>query len=297
MVQPSGKASWAVRYQFNGAPRKLTIGSFPRIDLKNARQAAERALSKVAQGADPAIDKREAKLAAQKPNDRDLVENVVGRFIERYAKPNTRETSWRETERVLKKEVVGAWKGRPLSQITRADVYGILDGIVDRGSPILANRALAALRRMCSWAVERGVIDASPCEKVKAPAPERSRDRVLSDGELQAFWGGCDDIGWPFGPLFKLLVLTGQRRDEVGQMCWREIDLTKRTWTLPKERVKNNVEHVVPLSAQAAAILAALPRVHSREGFIFTTNGERPVSGFSTAKDRIATFNEGCDRR
>jgi integrase len=292
IVQPSGKASWAVRYRFSAAPRKLTIGSYPHIDLRAAREAASTALAKVAQGFDPAAEKKETSAAARKPADHDLVENVVTRFVERYAKTNTREASWRETERLLKKEIAGPWKSRRLSQITRADVHEILDTIVDRGSPILANRTLAALRRMCAWAVERGIIDASPCEKVKAPAPERSRDRVLSDKELQALWSGCDDIGWPFGPMFQLLVLTGQRRDEVAEMRWREVDGEKRTWTLPKERVKNNVEHVVPLSVQAIAILAALPRVSSKEGFVFTTKGERPVSGFSAAKDRIEALTK-----
>jgi integrase len=290
IVQPSGKASWAVRYRVARQTRKLTIGAYPGIDLKAARELARTALVKVAGGEDPAAEKIAARTAARRPADRDLVEKVVPNFIERYSKANTRESSWRETERILGKEIAGPWKGRRLSEITRGDVHELLDGIVDRGSPIAANRTLAALRRMCSWAVGRDIIPKSPCEGVKAPAAERSRDRVLSDDELRAAWKACDMIAWPFGPLFQLLILTGQRRDEVAEMRWSEIDLDARTWTLPKERVKNNVEHVVPLSDAAVAILASLPRIKGKSDFVFTTTGDAPVAGFSRAKERVDAY-------
>ena len=163
-------------------------------------------------------------------------------------------------------------------------MHDLLDKIVDRGSPVMANRTLAALRRMCGWAVERGLIEVSPCEKVKAPSAERSRDRVLSDDEVRALWAGCDAIGWPFGALFRVLLLTGQRRDEVANLRWSELDLDTGLWTLPRERAKNDQVHTVPLSAPVLAILRGLPRVGD---FVFSTNGRTPVAGFSKAKDRI----------
>ncbi len=285
VLQPTGKASWAVRYRFAGQTRKLTLGTYPAIDLKAARELASRALVKVAGGEDPAAEKQAAKKADRAPAERDLVEKVVNSFIERYAKANTR--SWPETERMLKKEVVGAWKGRHLSEIGKADVHDLLDKIVDRGSPIAANRVLASLRRMCSWAVERDIVKTSPCEGVKPPSAVQSRDRVLNDDELRVVWQACDVIGWPFGPLVKLLILTGQRRDEVAEMRWSEIDFDMKIWTLPRARAKNDVEHKVPLSATALALLEGLPRVSSKAGFVFTTNGETPVSGFARAKQRL----------
>lgn len=287
IVQPSGAMSWAVRYRFNGLPRKLTLGTYPAIDLKAARELAQRALVAVAAGDDPATAKQAAKAAARAPKDGDLVEKVVATFVERYAKANTREGTWKETERLLDKEVVGAWKGQHLSSIGRADVHGLLDGIVDRGAPIVANKTLAALRRMCGWAVEREIITASPCEGVKAPSVERSRDRVLADDELRRVWTACEAIEWPFGPLVQLLILTGQRRDEVAEMRWSEVDLEGKTWILPRARAKNDQAHVVPLSDQALRVLGALPRVGVKDGFIFSTTGELPVSGFSRAKQRI----------
>lgn len=287
IVQPTGAKSWAVRYRFKGASKKLTLGPYPAIDLKAARAFASDALKIVASGDDPAAVKKAAKAAERVPNDRDLVEKVVETFVVRYAKAHQKVETAYETERVLNREVVAKWKGRRLSSITRAEVHDLLDRIVDRGSPIMANRCLAALRKMCAWAVDRGLIETSPCDKVKAPSAERSRDRVLSDEELKAVWTACDDLGWPFGPMVKMLALTGQRRDEVASMRWSEIDLDSRTWTLPRERSKNDQAHVVPLSEPATAILKSLPRIASKPGYVFTTNGETAVSGFARAKERL----------
>lgn len=155
----------------------------------------------------------------------------------------------------------------------------------------MANRTLAALRRMCTWAVERDLIPVSPCEKVKAPAAETSRDRVLSDDELRLVWGGAEAIGWPFGPIVRMLILTGQRRSEAAGMRWQEIDLAAKTWTLAKERVKNNIQHVVPLSSTAIAILKSVPRIGDE--LVFTFNGHTVPDGFDPAKKRLDTWISG----
>ncbi len=289
VCQPSGARGWAIRYRAaDGRPRKHTLGTYPAIDLKNARELAQRALVEVAKGSDPAAEKKAARAGAKAPTDRDLVERVADQFIERYAKANTK--SWPEAKRILDREVVAHWRGRHLAAIGRADVHELLDAVVDRGSPVMANRVLAALRRMCGWAVERGLIAASPCDKIKAPTGERSRDRVLSDDELRRLWTATDAIGWPFRDLVRLLLLTGQRRDEVGRMRWSELDLGAATWTLPKERAKNGQAHAVPLSAPALAILRALPRIEGGKDsvdYVFTSTGRTPVSGFSNAKERL----------
>ena len=202
VCQPSGARSWALRYRVDGKPAKLTIGSYPTIDLAAARRLAQKATAEVAEGNDPAAQKKAAREAVRDAREAtaDRVERVVELFVERYAKPKNRD--WRETQRILDREVAGRWKGRRLSQITRAHVHEMLDEIVDR-APIRANRTLAHFRRMVRWAIERGIIERSPVEGVKAPAAEASRDRVLSDAEIKLIWMAFESIGWPFGPIGK----------------------------------------------------------------------------------------------
>jgi len=290
VLQPSGAASWAYRYRLAGKSRKLTIGPYPNIGLTAARKLASDAANVIARGDDPAAKKQAAKIAAREAASEtgDLVENVVEAFIARHAKPNTRD--WRETQRLLTKEAVSQWRGRRLGDIGRADVHRLLDGIVDRGAPVGANRTFAQVRKMCRWAVERGIIERSPCDGVRPPSAEKTRDRVLSDEELRLIWRACDAIAWPFGPLVKLLMLTSARIGEVAEMTWAEVDAKAKTWTIPKERAKNRVAHEIPLSAPALAIIETLPRVSGSKGapgFVFTTTGQTPVSGFSRAKANI----------
>ena len=126
-----------------------------------------------------------------------------------------------------------------------------------------------------------------PRGRGQSPSPELHRDRVLSDDELRAVWMAAEEIGWPFGRIVQLLILTGQRRDEVGEMRWSEVDFAHEVWTMPRERIKTDAAHDVPLSSLALAHLASYPRVKGRAGYVFSLTGERPVSGFSKAKERL----------
>jgi integrase len=308
VVQPSGAKSFAVRYRHAGQPRKLTLGAYPAINLEAARDIGAKALRAAAEGRDPATEKQSAKGEAKRHaaeeirGKRDLFENVAREFIQRHAMKSNKESTWRETARILGLrpspddpgnlvdvggDVMSAWKGRRIQDVTKRDVIALLDGVNDRGSPIMANRVLSAIRKLFNWALARDVIQASPCTLVTPPAPERSRDRVLSDNEIRLVWNAADGDGWPFGPLVKLLVLTGQRLSEVGGMRWEEVDLANKLWTLPAERVKNGERHEVPLSDASVAILAALPRIKTTKNFVFATRRDAAVSGFSRAKDRI----------
>jgi len=141
---------------------------------------------------------------------------------------------------------------------------------------------------MCRWAVSRGIIERSPCEGIEAPSTEKPRDRVLSLDELRLVWCAADLLGFPFGPVVKLLILSGQRRSEVGGMEWTELDLEARTWTIPAARSKNRRQHTVPLSPQAIEIIETLPRF-SGSKFVFSP-GKTPPSGFSKAKERLDKY-------
>lgn len=276
ILQPSGAASWAVRYRFNGTPRKHTLGAWPAIGLKAARDLTARAKVAIADGRDPGAEKIEARRAVRFPDDHDLIEKVVDQFIASYARRNLKGSTATEVERILHKEIVGAWRGRRLCEIKRPDVHRLLDAIIDRGAPVASNRTLAWLRKLCNWAVERGLIEASPCAGITAPSMETSRERVLNDSELKAVWTTAGALGWPYGNAVKMLILTGQRRSEVTEMRWSELDFDAKTWTLPAARTKNGREHVVPLPEPAVAILRAAPRVGSE--FVFTFDGAKPIA-------------------
>ena len=159
--------------------------------------------------------------------------------------------------------------------------------MIHRGSPVTANRVLAVLRKFYNWSLERGVVTASPVDRIKAPTVENSRDRVLSNDEIRLVWQAFERIGWPFGAVGQLLLLTGARRTEVAASRWSEIDTTARSWTIAAERSKNGIAHTIPLSDKALEILAALPHIASKPGFVFSTNGRVPVRGFSLAKKYV----------
>lgn len=287
VVQPSGSMSWAVRYRYGGKPRKLTIGSYPAFGLADARKAASATLRAASEGRDPATEKQQAK--ADRSDHSNLVGAVLDEFLERHVKPKNRPSTAKENERFIDNEVRPRWKSRLIQSITKRDVVILLDQIVDRGAPISANRVHAILRRFFNWAIERDIVQSSPVATVAAPSKETSRDRVLTDDEVKLLWGACERVGWPFGSMVQLLLLTGQRREEVAGATWDEFQLEgdQPLWTIPKERSKNNKAHTVPLTPAVITILSALPKVTSDQRFILSTNGRTSISGFSKAKVKI----------
>jgi integrase len=292
ILQPTGATSWAFRYRFDGRKRKMTLGPYPAIDIPTARKMALDAAQSVGRGQDPGEVKQAAKEAAKAPAQEvnDLFEKVVENYLNKHARKKTGTGTLRGTERMLQTDFGSVFNGRRLSSITRLDVEDVLDGIVDRGSPVQANRSLAALRTMCNWAVRKEIIAKSPCDGVDKPSAETSRDRVLNDDELVLIWWACEKIGWPFGDATQLMLLTAQREAEVGSLDWKELDLSQNEWLLPKRRAKNQVSHLIALSTQAIRILNRLPRIKCEDpdkDLVFTTTGRTPISGWSRAKIQI----------
>jgi integrase len=285
VLQPSGAKSWAVRYRHGGKPRKLTLGAYPVLDLTKARANARTALQAVAEGRDPGEEKQEAKRSAR--DEKDTVAAQVESFLARHTRKHNKARTAEEVERVFRLHVIPAWGERRVQDITRRDVVDLLDKLVDAGKPVAANRTLAHVRKLFNWLIDRSVLDASPVVRVKAPAPEKSRDRVLIDNELRLIWKAAERVGFPFGPMVQMLMLTAQRRDEVAGMRRRELKEDSTLWHISAERTKNSVEQDVPLPAVAQAILTALPLIGKASGYVFTTTGETPVSGYSNAKERL----------
>jgi integrase len=286
IVQPSGRKSWAVRYRFNGKPKKLTLD---RVDtLAAARKAATDALHELELGHDPAAKKFNAEAisrTAAAARARDTIESLAAEFIVKHAKKRTRESTWRETERIFAKELLPVWQGRPVHDITRRDVIDLLERIAE-DRPIMANRVLSAVRKFFNWMAARDIIKVSPCLGVEPPGEVKARDRWLTDEEIKVLWLACEGEHSPFGFFVKVLLLTGQRRNEVAGMRWSELDMDNRTWTLPGSRTKNGVEHVVPLSAQVFAIISSMPRIADSK-FVFTIVGHSHIGGFARLKTRF----------
>jgi integrase len=158
--------------------------------------------------------------------------------------------------------------------------------MIANGTPFRANRALAAIKKLFAWSIDRGTIEINPIASLKPPTKERPRDRVLTSEELIACWRAAEAENYPFGPCIKMLVLTGQRRSEVSGMRWSEIDFDRAEWTLPAERTKNATKHVVPLVPFAIDIVRGVPRFLGSD-LVFTTTGRSSISGFGRLKARL----------
>jgi len=279
-ISAKGRKSFVLVYRAQGRARRLTIGRYPSVTLAEARARAHTALGQVAAGGDPACEKI---LERRRPTAESL-EALCGDFIEKYARPRNR--NWKETERILRREFVPRWGVRAVASIKKGEVIEAIDGIVKRGSPGGATRSFAILRRFFNWCVERGVLEVSPCHALRAPTTPLSRDRVLSDDELRSVWRAAASIGYPYGPIVQLLVLTAQRNGEVAGLQWSEIDDRDNLWLLPRERTKSKRQHVVPLGLAVLKIIRSVPRIDDRLLFPSMT-GSGLVSGFSKWKARV----------
>jgi integrase len=285
-VTDKGSKSWVVFYRIGGRLRRMTLGSYPALGLAEARTAARGAMHDASRGVDPAQER--AKKKGERPQS---VEGAVHLFVEKYV---SKKRSANETERIFNVYVLPKWRKRALENIARRDVIELLDMMLDKHGPYITNRTLAAVRRFFNWCVERDLVPTSPTTKVRAPGKEAKRERILSDGEIKAVWDGFHSLGWPFGPLFQLLLVTAQRRGEIATMRWEDIDLEDATWTIPREFTKADRAHSVPLSPPALDIVRGLPEAGE---FVFTTRGSRPVSGFSKAKARVDALSAVSDWR
>jgi integrase len=168
----------------------------------------------------------------------------------------------------------------------------LIEAIVDRPAPYQAHNVFGHVRTFFNWCIDRSIygLESSPCDRLK-PArligSKKPRQRVLSDDELFAYMRAANRLAYPFGPMFKLLVLTGQRLTEVSDARWREFDLSNKIWTVPPERFKSGAAHIIPLTDDVIALLTALPRFHNGDYLFSTTFAEKPVGGFSKAKARL----------
>ena len=249
-VTEKGVKSWTVLYRHRGKLRRLTLGSLKTLGLADARLRAQNAIRAAGDGKDPASEKQRAKQA-------ETISDLITDYIEKYAQKRKR--SWREDQRILNNEVLPHWKHRAIADIKRRDVRTLLEPIAERGAATMANRVLACVRKMFSFAVDQELIERNPAARLGRPGgAEQSRDRVLTDVEIRQLWKAFTALSPEMGAFFKLRLVTAQRGKEVSSMRWQDVNLESGWWTIPAAVAKNKLAHRVPLSVTAVDIIKAL---------------------------------------
>jgi integrase len=277
-VQPTGAKAWKVIYSRHGRPRWLHLGNANAIGLGAARTLAAKAMLAVAEGKDPAAEKKAERGSG-------TFGDLHRRYLEGHAKK--RNKSWRQGEALVSRYATARWGKLQASTITRADVKALMASI---DAPVLANQVLAAVSAVFTWAVREEILPANPC-KLVARNPVRSRERVLSDSEIPKFWAAFDDAGLIAGSALKMILLTGQRPGEVAHM--RREHMKDGWWEMPGAPVpslgwpgtKNAQGHRVWLSAPVQALIAQFAGEDA--GVVFAGPRGGPVTSLDGAMRAI----------
>ena len=255
-------------YRVGGKLKRETLGRWPAISLADARNAWRKTREALAKGDNPSHG---AKAPAM------LFEHVAEEWLRRDQSRNKASSQY-QVGRSLEVDLLPAWRGKRVDEITKRDVHDLLDTIADRGAPVMARRVQAYVNRFFAWCIERDILKADPTAGMERVGNGTSRDHVLSDEELARVWRAADGV---YGMVVRMLALTGARREEIAQLRWSEI--TDNTITLEGGRTKTGAPHIIPLSSAAKALLAGVPRIAGSD-FVFAINGTKPITAWSSPK-------------
>lgn len=300
-IRRSGLKQFNVRYRFHGEQRRLILGDYPGLSLKDARKKARGALTAIDNGQDPATDQQDAKRART-----DTVEVLAKEYMDEHAHKFKKRPE--DDQRTFNADILPKWRDRSVRELTRRDVRDLLKPITKR-APVMANRVLSLVSKMLNFAVDNDWIEANPAARMKKPSPENSRTRVLNEEEMRRVWrlfhhlpttadkpapgrsrakGDETDPVCPISPvladIMKLELLTLQRGGEIRQMRWADLSLDTGWWTIPGIHTKNGNAHHVYLLPQAVAIIRAHRPTEKkdRREYVFTGRG-----GAAIDRDRL----------
>ena len=288
-IRPNkGGHSYILYTRFGGVPTRRTIGVVDQIGLAEAQAKAREWLKLAGEGRDPKAEARAAQLEAE---GRKTFGELAEVFITRHIRKQRRAA---DSEREIRNWVLPKLGNQPLAEITRKDIATLIGEIRDRPAPGLAHNIFGHVRRFYSWLLSQpeyeDLVAMSPCDRIKAKdliGEKKPRQRVLDDAELRAFWAATGRLDYPWGPFYRLLLLTGCRKTEASDARWGEFDLKAKLWTIPELRFKSDRKHLIPLSPDAVVLLAEMPR-WTEGDFVFSTReGHIPLNGFSKAKTRL----------
>lgn len=275
-LQGEAPPVWRVRYTLpSGRRRWMNLEPVKALSLADARKRAAKIVNEAKDGRDPQEERATKKRQAADTFGA-LVALYMARYAERHQQPKTRAETKRALEVHLK-----PLHGRPVGEINRRDVAARLQELVDSSGPIMANRTRAALSGCYAWAMQQGLADTNPVVGSAPPAPEVKRERVLNANEMRLVWHAAGDDD--YGRIVKVLLLTGQRRDEVGSLAELEIVRHDSLWMLPGARTKNGLAHEVPL---ALPVLKLIGPARDGRSKIFG-RGKNGFSGWSQSKARL----------
>jgi integrase len=301
-VTSEGSKSWIFLYTSPTKRKRVryTIGAVDltapdghvTLNLEQARGVANDLRRMVREGRDPA-DERESTKAGIIADAQEAEGRTFRAVVERY---NTRVLSklkrgW-EVKQILDRELIPHWGDKAIGAITAIDVQERVEALADAGTPAAAHALFDAIRRLFNWAIARPSyrLDRSPAAGLRAHkliGKRPRRQRVLDNAELIALWRATETLGYPFGQLVRILMLTALRLREAANAQWREFDLDAKLWVVPLERMKGASAHGVPLTEETLAIFNALPRFSGGGDHMFTSRAGKPISGFSAMKTRL----------
>ena len=279
-IFPSGKKTWSVRYRADGKRVKMKLGDYPELALSDARRKARDVLISVADGDHPAYEKK--RTIEAKSKQRQTLE--INNLLELYDKIHLSQLRTGYQARTFLREFARDFGHSNINDFTKQDFVELLNGIMAAGNGTKANRVFTHIKSFFGWAIGHGYLEHSPCEYVKKPFKEKSRERFLSDQEIRWFWQVTGEELEPFGYMARLLLLTGQRLSEVGQMTAQELQSSEH-WHLASDRTKNGTQHDVFLSDLAQEIVWREERVAG--AFLFSTTGYSPVQSYDKPVKRF----------
>ncbi len=282
-ITDKGKKTFVLLARFppSSNPTRRALGEYPALELAAARDKARQWLDLIGRGIDPAVkveeEKQERDRAAVRKKDRSF-ETILARYIAGRRRDGVKKAD--EDERDFKRECLPLWQGRDVADLSMADILRVVEGIRDRGKVRQALNMAQKIGTFLSWCADDDLIPVSPYRPKRvriAIGEKQARDRVLSNAEIATFWQATATLDPARRDIYRLLLLTGQRLNDICQASWHEIDRERRTLTIQASRFKSGRDHVVPLTDDAWAILEGVtPRKDCP--WIFTHGGNRPVA-------------------
>jgi integrase len=265
-VGAGGAKTWTLRRRVRDKVLNRKLGTYPAMKLATARIAAEKLIEALERDGSTAGIDRTFRAAAEA-------------WIEAKKRPDG-------IRRQLELHVLPEWGERKLGDIKRAEVRELIQGLEGE---VLPNRVLATIKTIYGYAISQDWVETSPADRIEPPKKEKPRDRFLSMDEVARVWDASGLLGYPVGPWVRMLLLTAQRRSEVANMRWVDLDLDAATWTLPASETKAKRAHLVPLAPAAMEIIRAMPEVGD---YVFSTTASGPINGFAKSKRKLDTWLE-----